>query len=74
MQWSIWYEATEAGYAILVKQGIRIAHKEFVANEQGQALEVVKRLAQERAGELALKNCSPQQPEVPVRQGRELLG
>jgi hypothetical protein len=36
--------------AVIVKQGIRIAHKEFVANEERQELAVVRRLAHKRAG------------------------
>ena len=67
------YEATDAGYAVIVKQGIRIAHEEFVANEERQELAVVRRLALKRAGDLAAKSCSTQQPEVSVLQGEDLL-
>ena len=73
MQWSVWYEASEAGYAVIVKQGIRVTHKEFVANEEQYELSQVRGLALKRAAELATENASPQQPEVPVREGRELL-
>jgi hypothetical protein len=65
MDRSVWWEVDALGYVVIVKDGIRVIGKRERAAD-GLDESQLKALAKKLAGELAAKQCSLEQPAVPV--------